>query len=71
MFGVATRSTVLVGVERSVASAADVGSVAREATMRRLPIELVNVVAPTPVSSTMAPRTVDELAGEKHRSWSR
>ena len=70
MFGGATRSALLVNGEGSVASAAIVSQPAHEATMRRPAIEVVNVVEPTPVSSTTAPRrNVDELAGQKHRSW--
>jgi nucleotide-binding universal stress UspA family protein len=51
----ATLSGLVVGVDGSVASYAAVGWAAREATMRRLPIKLVHVVAPTLMSSTMAP----------------
>jgi ABC-type cobalamin/Fe3+-siderophores transport system ATPase subunit len=55
-------------VERSVASDAVVGWAAREVTMRGPPIELMKLVAPTPVSVTTAPR---RIVGEKHRNWSR
>jgi nucleotide-binding universal stress UspA family protein len=51
----ATQSELVVGVDGSVASYAAVSWAAHEATMRRLPIKLVHVVAPTLVSSTMAP----------------
>jgi nucleotide-binding universal stress UspA family protein len=50
-----TRSELVVGVDGSVASYAAVSWAAREATMRRLRIRLVHVVAPTLMSSTMAP----------------
>jgi nucleotide-binding universal stress UspA family protein len=55
MSGEATLSGLVVGVDGSVASYAAVSWAAREATMRRLPIKLVHVVAPTLMSSTMAP----------------
>jgi nucleotide-binding universal stress UspA family protein len=91
MFGEATRSGLLVGADGSVASDAAVGWAAREATVRRLQIELVKVVAPVLVGSTKYPnhtitrgqegparqirdqvrRIIDQLAGEKHRNWSR
>ena len=48
-------SKLVVGVDGSAASDAAVRWAAREATMRRLPIELLNVVAPSLISSTMAP----------------
>jgi nucleotide-binding universal stress UspA family protein len=51
----ATLSGLVVGVDGSVASYAAVSWATREATMRRLPIKLVHVVAPTLMSSTMAP----------------
>ena len=48
-------SEFVVGVDGSVASYAAVSWAAHEATMRGLPIKLVHVVAPTLMSSTMAP----------------
>ena len=51
----ARRSELVVGVDGSVASNAAVSWAAHEATMRGLPIKLVHVVAPTLMSSTMAP----------------
>jgi nucleotide-binding universal stress UspA family protein len=48
-------SKLVVGVDGSAASDAAVRWAVREATMRRLPIELLNVVAPSLISSTMAP----------------
>jgi nucleotide-binding universal stress UspA family protein len=50
-----TRSELVVGVDGSVAAYAAVSWAAREATMRRLRIRLVHVVAPTLMSSMMAP----------------
>jgi nucleotide-binding universal stress UspA family protein len=49
------RPKLVVGVDGSVASDAAVRWAGREAMMRGLPITLVNVVAPTLISSTMAP----------------
>jgi hypothetical protein len=49
------RSKLVVGVDGSVASDAAVRWAGREALMRGLPITVVNVVAPTLISSTMAP----------------
>jgi nucleotide-binding universal stress UspA family protein len=51
----AARSNIVVGVDGSPASDAAVRWAAREATMRVVPIKLINVVAPTLVSSAMAP----------------
>jgi nucleotide-binding universal stress UspA family protein len=51
----AARSNVVVGVDGSPASDAAVRWAAREAMMREVPIKLINVVAPTLVSSAMAP----------------
>ena len=48
-------SKLVVGVDGSAASDAAVRWAVREATMRRLRIELLNVVAPSLISSTMAP----------------
>ena len=48
-------SKLVVGVDGSAAADAAVRWALREATMRRLPIELLNVVAPSLISSTMAP----------------
>jgi nucleotide-binding universal stress UspA family protein len=55
MFYPALRSKIVVGVDGSLASDAAVGWAAREAMMRAVPIKLINVVAPTLVSSAMAP----------------
>src|SRR6201988_4372168 len=49
------RSNLVVGVDGQPQSEAAVRWVAREAMMRALPIKLINVVAPTLVSSAMAP----------------
>ena len=51
----ATRSELVVGIDGSVSSDAAVSFAAREAAMRRLPLKLVHVVAPSLVSSAMAP----------------
>jgi nucleotide-binding universal stress UspA family protein len=51
----AARSESVVGVDGSVATYAAVSSAAREATMHRPRIKLVHVVAPTLMSSTVAP----------------
>ena len=55
MVRAALPSKLVVGVDGSAASDAAVRWAVREATMRRLPIELLNVVAPSLTSSTMAP----------------
>jgi nucleotide-binding universal stress UspA family protein len=49
------QSKVVVGVDGSAASDAAIPWAAHEAAMRGLPIKLINVVAPTLVSSAMAP----------------
>ena len=64
----ATRSELVVGVDGSVASYAAVSWAAHEATMRGLPIKLVHVVAPTLMSSTMAPN--DTITQEQEESSS-
>jgi nucleotide-binding universal stress UspA family protein len=51
----AARSNIVVGVDGSPASDAAIRWAAREAMMRVVPIKLINVVAPTLVSSAMAP----------------
>lgn len=51
----ARRSNVLVGVDGSAASDAAVRWAAGEATLRKLPITLIHVVAPTLASSTEGP----------------
>jgi nucleotide-binding universal stress UspA family protein len=51
----AMQSTVVVGVDGSAASDAAIRWAAHEAGMRGLPINLINVVAPTMLSSAMAP----------------
>jgi nucleotide-binding universal stress UspA family protein len=51
-----TQSEVVVGVDGSAASYAAVGWAAHEATMRRLTIKLVYVVAPTLITSAEAPK---------------
>ena len=64
----ATRSELVVGVDGSVASNAAVSWAAHEATMRGLPIKLVHVVAPTLMSSTMAPNdTITQEQEDKAR----
>jgi nucleotide-binding universal stress UspA family protein len=50
-----TRSRILVGVDGSAASDAAVRWAATESVIRKLPITLIHVVAPTPIDSTMAP----------------
>src|SRR6201993_2150498 len=51
----AMRSNIVVGVDGSPASDAAVRWAAGEAMMRVVPIKLINVVAPTLVSSAMDP----------------
>jgi nucleotide-binding universal stress UspA family protein len=55
MVGELSRSRMVVGVDGSSASDAAVRWAAQEARMRALPINLINVVAPSVLSSTMAP----------------
>jgi nucleotide-binding universal stress UspA family protein len=55
MFWQAMRSKIVVGVDGSPASDAAVRWAAREAVMHGVAIKLINVVAPTLVSSAMAP----------------
>jgi nucleotide-binding universal stress UspA family protein len=55
MVGRAIQPTVVVGVDGSAASDAAIHWAAHEAAMRGLPIKLINVVAPTLLSSAMAP----------------
>jgi nucleotide-binding universal stress UspA family protein len=55
MIGGARQSAVVVGVDGSAASDAAVHWAADEAAMRGLPIKLINVVAPTLLSSAAAP----------------
>ncbi len=63
----AMRSDIVVGVDGSPASDAAVRWAAREAMMRVVPIKLINVVAPTLVSSAMAPNhTITQ--GEEHQA---
>jgi nucleotide-binding universal stress UspA family protein len=57
MFSGAMGSKLLVGVDGSAASDAAVRWAAREATMRALPVELINIIAPTLFGSTMARTT--------------
>src|SRR6202453_4346820 len=67
MYRRAMRSNIAVGVDGSPASDAAVRWAAREAMMRVVPIKLINVVAPTLVSSAMAPNhTITQ--GEEHRA---
>ncbi len=61
------RSNIVVGVDGSSASDAAVRWATREAIMRVVPIKLINVVAPTLVSSAMAPNhTITQ--GEEHQA---
>jgi nucleotide-binding universal stress UspA family protein len=61
------RCNIVVGVDGSSASDAAVRWAAGEAMLRALPIKLINVVAPTLVSSAMAPNhTITQ--GEEHRA---
>jgi nucleotide-binding universal stress UspA family protein len=53
----ATRSELVVGVDGSAASDAAVGWAAQEALIRRVPVRLVYVVAPTPMGSIEAPNS--------------
>jgi nucleotide-binding universal stress UspA family protein len=59
-----TQSEVVVGVDGSAASYAAVGWAAHEATMRRLTIKLVYVVAPTLITSAEAPNDTITQAQE-------
>jgi nucleotide-binding universal stress UspA family protein len=51
----ATRSEVVVGVDGSASSDAAVGWAAHDATIRKVPVRLLYVVAPTPADSIEAP----------------
>ena len=55
MLSQSTRSRIVVGVDGSAASDASVRWAVTESVMRKLPITLIHVVAPTPIDSTMAP----------------
>jgi nucleotide-binding universal stress UspA family protein len=67
MYRQVARSNIVVGVDGSRASVAAVRWAAREAMMRLVPIKLINVVAPTLVSSAMAPNhTITQ--GEEHQA---
>jgi nucleotide-binding universal stress UspA family protein len=50
-----TGSRIVVGVDGSTASDAAVRWAVTESAVRKLPIALIHVVAPTPIDSTMAP----------------
>ena len=50
-----TGSRIVVGVDGSAASDAAVRWAVTESAVRKLPIALIHVVAPTPIDSTMAP----------------
>ena len=58
-------STLVVGVDGSAASDAAVRWAVHEATMHGLAIKLINVVAPTLISSTMAPNDTITLGQEQ------
>jgi nucleotide-binding universal stress UspA family protein len=63
----AARSNIVVGVDGSPASDAAVRWAAGEAMMRVVPLKLINVVAPTLVSSAMAPNHTT-TQGEEHQA---
>jgi nucleotide-binding universal stress UspA family protein len=68
MFRRNMRSDIVVGVDGSPASDAAVRWAAREAVMRGVPLKLINVVAPTLVSSAMAPNhTITQGEEDKAR----
>jgi nucleotide-binding universal stress UspA family protein len=68
MFTPTIGSNIVVGVDGSAASNAAVRWAAREAMMRGVPIELINVVAPTLASSAMAPNhTITQGEEDKAR----
>jgi nucleotide-binding universal stress UspA family protein len=68
MFGRNMPSNIVVGVDGSPASYGAVRWGTREAMMRGVPIKLINVVAPTLVSSAMAPNhTITQAEEDKAR----
>jgi nucleotide-binding universal stress UspA family protein len=55
MPGEPTQSRIVVGVDGSAASDAAVRWAVRESAVRKLPVTLLHVVAPSPIDSAMAP----------------